>query len=245
MTFVKLTLNEFRISLRDPLYAFFTVLFPVLLIVILGNVPPMREPVPGIEGLRIIDLYAGIVIGMSIAIIGLQGMPSVLATYRERGILRRLATTPVGPTMLLGAQLVMNLITVCVAGVLVLAVSNLMFDVPLPEAPLTFVLAILLSCSGAFAIGLLLAALAPTGKTANAIGTVLFFPFMFAAGLWVPREVMPDLLRQIGDYTPLAAGQNLMTDALTGQSPSLHSVTVLLGYLVICGAAAVKLFRWE
>jgi ABC-2 type transport system permease protein len=68
---------------------------------------------------------------------------------------------------------------------------------------------------------------------------------MFFAGLWAPREFMPEVLQRIGDFTPLAAGQDMMTDALTGQSPAVLSVTVLLGYLVICGAAAVKFFRWE
>jgi ABC-2 type transport system permease protein len=243
--FAKLTLNELRISLREPLYVFFTVLFPILLIVILGNVSVMEEVVEGTDGLRVIDLYAGVVIGMSTAIIGFQGMPSVLATYRERGILRRLATTPVRPFMLLGAQVVMNLITVLVTAVLVFTVASLAFDVPLPQAPLTFLLAILLSCAGSFALGLLLAALSPSGKTANAIGTFLFFPLMFLAGLWAPREVMPGWVQQVGDYTPIAAGHELLTGSLTGQSPSLLSVTVLVGYLVVCGAAAVKLFRWE
>ncbi|GIF39821.1 ABC transporter permease [Actinoplanes xinjiangensis] len=243
--FTKLTLTEFRLTLRDPLYAFFTLLFPVLLVLILGNVPTMKEAPPELGGLRVIDLYAGLALGLAIGIIGLQGLPSVLATYRERGILRRLATTPAPPVTLLAAQLVMNLVTVLVSMVLVYTVAILAFDVPFPENPALFLLAVLLNCAGAFSLGLLLAAVAPTGKTANAIGTFLFFPLMFFAGLWVPRELMPEILRRIGDFTPLAAGQDLMTDALMGQSPALLSITVLVGYLVICGAAAIKLFRWE
>ncbi|GGN83582.1 transport permease protein [Actinoplanes lobatus] len=243
--FIKLTLSEFRLTLREPLYVFFTLLFPLLLITILGNVPTMQETPPELGGLRVIDVYAGAALGLAIGIIGLQGLPAVLATYRERGILRRLATTPVRPTLLLAAQLAMNLATVLVSAVLVYTVAHLAFDVPIPKSPLTLLLAILLNCSGAFAIGLLLAALAPTGKTANAIGTFLFFPMMFLAGLWAPRALMPEVLRRIGDFTPFAAGQDLMNGALTGQSPEWLSITVLIGYLVICGAAAVKFFRWE
>jgi ABC-2 type transport system permease protein len=243
--FTRLTLTEMRLTLREPLYAFFTLLFPVLLVVILGNVPTMKEAPPELGGLRVIDLYAGLALGLAIGIIGLQGIPSVLATYRERGILRRLATTPAPPAALLVAQLVMNLVTVLLSMVLVYTVAILAFGVPIPENPALFLLAVVLNCAGAFSLGLLLAALAPTGKAANAIGTFLFFPLMFFAGLWVPRDLMPDVLRQIGDFTPLAAGQDLMTDALTGQSPEVLSITVLLGYLVICGAAAVKFFRWE
>ncbi|MEV0898587.1 ABC transporter permease [Actinoplanes sp. NPDC049802] len=243
--FTKLTVSEFKLTLRDPLYAFFTLLLPVMLLAILGNVDSMREAPPELGGLRVIDLYAGLALSLSIAIIGLQGMPGVLAGYRERGILRRLATTPVRPGLLLGAQLMMNLITVLVTTLLVYTTAMLGFGVPFPESPATFVLAVLLSSSGAFALGLLLSALAPSGKAANAIGTVLFFPMMFLAGLWGPRELMPEWVRQIGDFTPLAAGQDLMSDALLGRSPSMLSITVLLGYLVVCGAAAIKFFRWE
>ncbi|WP_430780115.1 ABC transporter permease [Actinoplanes sp. G11-F43] len=243
--FTKLTLTEARLTVREPVYGFFTLLFPVLLVLILGNVPSMEETPPELGGLRVIDLYAGLALGLAIGIIGLQGLPSVLATYRERGILRRLATTPAPPAALLAAQLVMNLITVLISMVLVYAVAIAVFGVPFPANPALFVLAVVLNCAGAFSLGLLLAALAPSGKTANAIGTFLFFPLMFFAGLWVPRDLMPDILRQIGDFTPLAAGQDLMTDALLGRSPELLSITVLVGYLVVCGAAAVKLFRWE
>ncbi|GAA1592547.1 ABC transporter permease [Actinoplanes couchii] len=243
--FAKLTLTEIRLTLREPVYAFFTLLFPVLLVTILGNVPDMKEAPPELGGLRVIDLYAGLALGLAIGIVGLQGLPSVLATYRERGILRRLATTPAPPAALLAAQLVMNLLTMLLSMVLVYTVAIVAFDVPFPANPALFLLAVLLNCAGAFSLGLLLSALAPTGKTANAIGTFLFFPMMFFAGLWVPRELMPEILARIGDFTPLAAGQDLMTDALMGQSPGVLSITVLVGYLVVCGAAAVKLFRWE
>ena len=243
--FTRLVVNEFRVALREPLYAFFTLLFPLALVSILGLIPSFREPTPDLGGLRVIDVYAGITVTLTIAILGLQSMPAGLATYREKGILRRLATTPVQPALLLGAQLVMCLVTVLASTVMVYTVAGLAYDVPIPERPVGFLLAVMLSTAGVFAIGLLLAALAPSGKTANAFGTLLFFPLMFFAGLWTPREVMPAVVQRIGDFTPLGAGERLMHDAATGQWPNLLSVTVLVAYLVVFGAAATKFFRWE
>ncbi|WP_229069875.1 ABC transporter permease [Actinoplanes sp. DH11] len=243
--FRKLVAAEFRTALREPLYLFFTVIFPVVLIGILGAVPSFREPSDDLGGLRVIDVYAGIVIALSIGMMGLQGMPTVLATYREKGILRRLATTPVKPVALLGAQLTAALITVLVSGVLVFAFAGTVYGVPMPESPVAFVLAVVLATLGVFSIGLVIAALAPSGKAANSIGLLLFFPLMFFAGLWAPRQVMPEVLRRVSDYTPLGAGERLMHEAMTGHWPNLLSVTVLLGYLLVFGAVAAKYFRWE
>jgi ABC-2 type transport system permease protein len=243
--FVKLTRSELRLALREPMFAFFTLLFPTILVIILGSIPDFREPSADLGGGRVIDLYVGIAVVLVLAMLGLQGMPAVLATYRERGILRRLATTPVGPARLLAAQLTMCLLTAVVSASLVLTVGRLAFDVPLPAQFPAFVLSFLISAVGVFAIGLLIAALVPTGKTGNAIGTLLFFPSMFFAGLWAPREVMPPAIQRIGDFTPLGAGERALHEATTGHWPNLLSITVLVAYVVVFGVAAAKLFRWE
>jgi ABC-2 type transport system permease protein len=117
--------------------------------------------------------------------------------------------------------------------------------VPLPANFAGFVVAFLLAALGVFAIGLFIAALAPTGKAANSIGTLLFFPSMFFAGLWTPREVFPHVLQRIGDFTPLGAGEVALHSAATGHWPSLLSATVLVGYLAVFGLGAARLFRWS
>lgn len=243
--FVKLTRNELRLFLREPLVVFFSLFFPTILVVILGSIPTFRDPDPAIGGETVISIYVGIALALSLAMLGLQFVPAVLALYRERGILRRLATTPVRPVALLGAQLVSAILTALVSAALVLTVGRIVFDVQLPHQFAGFVLAYVLSAAGVFAIGLLIAALVPTGKAANAAGTLLFFPSMFFAGLWTPREVMPRVVQRIGDFTPLGAGERALHDAATGHWPSLLPVVVLVAYVVVFGAAAAKLFRWE
>jgi ABC-2 type transport system permease protein len=243
--FTKLTVTELRLLMREPLAAFFSLLFPTILVVILGSIPAFREPSPDLGGARVIDLYVGIAVALTLAMLGLQVTPAVLATYREKGILRRLATTPVRPLLLLAAQMASALITAVVSSGLALAVGRIAFDVPLPSQFAAFVLAYLLAAVGVFAIGLFIAAVAPTGKAGNAIGTLLFFPSMFFAGLWTPREVMPGVLQRIGDFTPLGAGERALHDAMTGHWPNLLSATVLVGYLVVFGLASARLFRWS
>ena len=243
--FTKLTVTELRLLGREPLAAFFSLLFPTVLVVILGSIPSFREPSADLGGARVIDLYVGIAAVLSLATLGLQVVPTVLANYREKGILRRLATTPVRPLMLLSAQLAAALLVAVVAAALAIAVGRIGFDVALPAQFAAFVLGYLLAALGVFAIGLFIAAVAPSGKAGNSIGTLLFFPSMFFAGLWTPREVMPEALQRVGDFTPLGAGERALHDAMTGHWPSLLSATVLVGYLAVFGFGAARLFRWS
>lgn len=243
--FGKLTLSELKLLAREPVPAFFSLFFPTILVVILGSIPAFREPAESIGGGRYIDIYVGIAVALTLAMLGLQVTPAVLAAYREKGILKRLATTPARPALLLAAQLAAALLTAVVSSALAIAVGRIAFDVPLAGNFPGFVLAFLLAALGVFAIGLFIAALAPTGKAGNAIGTLLFFPSMFFAGLWTPREIFPAALQRVGDFTPLGAGERALHDAMAGHWPSLLSATVLVGYLAVFGFASARLFRWS
>lgn len=243
--FAALTRTEGRLFLREPVGVFFTVLFPSLLVGILGAVPSFREPADDLGGLRVIDLYVPIAVALSLAMVALSALPTVLAGYRERGVLRRMSTTPVPPWMLLAAQLVVGLVTAVVALILVTVLARVAFDVPLPGQIAGFVVAFLLAAAALFAIGLFVSALVPNGKAGNAVGTLLFFPLMFFAGLWLPRASMPGALRRVSDITPLGAGVQALQDATHGSWPQPLHLAVLAGYLVIFGAAAATWFRWE
>ena len=243
--FGKLTLSELRLFLREPQLVFFALAFPSLLIIILGSIPSFREPIDTLNGLRVIDLYVPVAVALILAMLALQTTPLVLATYRERGVLRRLATTPARPVALLGAQLVLSMLLAIVSGTLVLAIGRIAFGVRLPEHFAAFVLAFLLTAAAVFAMGLFIASVVSTGKAANSIGTLLFFPSMFFAGLWTPREVMPAILQRIGDFTPLGAGERALHEAATGHWPAPISLIVLMAYALGFGIVAARLFRWE
>ncbi|MEV4619585.1 ABC transporter permease [Asanoa sp. NPDC049573] len=242
---LRLTRTELRLNLREPVPAFLSLLAPTILVVVLGSVPALREPSPDLGGRRVIDAYVGIAVALSLAMVALQVMPMVLATYRERGILRRFATTPVSPLVVLSAQVLAALATAVTATLLAVAVGRIGYGVPLPADPVAFVVAFLLCAAGVFAIGLLVAAVAPTGRAGNSIGTVLFFPLMFFAGLWTPRELLPGILARIGDFTALGAGERALHEASAGNWPNLLSVTVLVAHVAVFGLAAARLFRWR
>jgi ABC-2 type transport system permease protein len=241
----RLTLTETKLFFREPLAAFFVLLFPPVLLVVLGSIPSFRESSPDLGGQRVIDLYVPIVVALAIAMTALSGLPQTLAGYRERGVLRRMRTTPVKPGWLLGAQLLLCTGASVVVMLVLQAIGHAAFDVPLPRQFGGYLLGYVLSAVSMLALGLLVAALAPSGKGAGSIGTLLFFPVLFFAGLWAPRETMPDVLRRISDFTPLGAGVQSLQDATAGHWPQLLHLAVMAGWTIVAGGLAARYFRWE
>jgi ABC-2 type transport system permease protein len=165
-------------------------------------------------------------------------------SYRERGVLRRMFTTPVKPRTLLAAQILLNLAVqaATVALIVILAVGA--FGATIGQ-PLGFIIAFVTTAAAVSAVGLLVAAVCFTGKAANAVGAVLFFVLMFFAGLWIPRATMPAALRDISNFTPVGAGGQAIQSAAAGNWAPWWYFAVLAGYIVVCGALAIRLFRWE
>ena len=127
-----LTRNEFRLLRREPLYLFWGLVFPVILLVVLGSIPAFREVSADLGGVTLIATYTPVIVVLSMAFTSVAGLPTVVGTYRERLILKRLATTPVGSARLLAALMVQNLVTTLGMTALVLLVARLAFGVALP-----------------------------------------------------------------------------------------------------------------
>jgi ABC-2 type transport system permease protein len=108
-----------------------------------------------------------------------------------------------------------------------------------------FVVAFTLGAAALFAVGLVIAAVAPTARAANAIGMVVFFPSLFLAGAWLPKYEMPAWLSRIGDLSPLGAFRESVQDAWVGTTPDPVHLVALAVVAVVAGTAAAKLFRWE
>jgi ABC-2 type transport system permease protein len=180
---------------------------------------------------------------ISVGTLGIQTLPIRLATYREKGVLRRLSTTPAHPLRLLAAQLVIYLVTAVIGLILLVAVARVAFDVPLPQDPIGYVVAFLLGMSSLYAIGLVVAAVAPSSRAATAVAIPMFFVVMFLGGVYLPRVFLPDILVRIGDFTP--PGVQSLQDTWMGTAPELAPLVGMALLTALLGTLAVRLFRWQ
>ncbi|MBV9452428.1 MAG: ABC transporter permease [Streptosporangiaceae bacterium] len=218
---------------------------PVILMLIFGSIPAFRKAETSLHGLTLLDVYLPVLVAMSMNNLGMFGLPPVLAGYREGGILRRLSTTPLPPSWVLGAQLVINFCEAVASIVIVLVLGVAVFNLRAPQNPGAFVLSVLLTIAALFSIGLWIAAVARTYKAANLISSAFFYPLLFFAGLWVPQPEMPAALRHVSDFTPLGASVQALQSAVEGPFPPASSLLVMAGYALVFGFVAVRTFKWE
>jgi ABC-2 type transport system permease protein len=238
-----LTLAELKLAMRDRL-APIGVALPVVLLIILGFIPTFRHPQASFGGYSTFDIYVPIVILLSMALLTL-GVPAVLTGYRERGILRRLRTTPAGAVRVLAAQLLVNLVLVVISVTLVLLVARFGYGVFLPRQFAGFVLSVLLTLAALLALGLFIAALAPSTRGSQVIGGLLLYPMLFFSGLWYPVPLMSPVLQHISRATPLGAAWEAMASAAVGHWPPAAPLATLAGYAIAASLAAARWFRWE
>ena len=243
--FGKVLLNEARLTWRLPVGMIGGVGIPMVLLVIFGSLPKFHTTMPGLGGLTLFDLYMPVIMVLGLAALALWGLPGPLVSYREQGILRRLSTTPVPPSWLLAAQATVQT-CIAVAGLaLVVGTSMVAFGSPAPKSPAGLVLSCALAIAGLFPMGLLIASVARTPNAASVIGRLAFFPLMFFAGLWLPRALMPAVLLNVSNYTPLGAAVQAIQDSVLSGFPPAAPLLVLAAYALILGFVARRCFRWE
>jgi ABC-2 type transport system permease protein len=103
-----------------------------------------------------------------------------------------------------------------------------------------------LSAAAMFGLGMVIASLAKSEQSALIIANLIYFPMIFLTGATVPLEIMPDVMRRISEALPLTYAVDALKWAWNGGGdvPAL-ALGVLAGTLVVSGAFAAWLFRWE
>ena len=243
--FSRLAYVETKLFLREKAAAISVFGLPVALVIGFGLIPGFGDPQKSLSGQIGTEYIAAISVAIVLATLGLNGVPMVVGQYRQRGILRRLGVTPVRPLTMLLADLMVWAAAAILSVALVIAVARLAYHVPAPAAAGWFVLSVLLGIAALFALGMLVAAAAPTARSAAGLGWLLFFPNMFLAGVYFPAEEMSPVMRQIGNLTPLGSALHAIRDSWMGLDPRPEYLGIMAAYAVIAAAVAARFFRWE
>jgi ABC-2 type transport system permease protein len=232
---LRLAVTELKLFVREPMVLTFVFAFPVLTVLILGGV--FDEDDPNFEGALPSDYYVAAYIGVVIAAIGLVMLPVHLATYRERGVLRRFDVSRYPRWALPAAWILVAMVITIVAVAVLLVTGLLVYGLPEPDDPFGVVMGILLGALAFISIGIALGMVMPSARSAQGLGMLLFFPFFLLGGAGPPPDAMGDPMSSIANVVPLThVVRSIQEPWLDLGSPTGH--IVVLAVLVALATAA-------
>ncbi|MFC1555489.1 ABC transporter permease [candidate division KSB1 bacterium] len=244
--FVQLTKSEFKLFIREPFATFFTLVFPLFLLIVFGSIFG-NDPSSLFNDFGYVDFAIPSLSALIIASSGLMTLTTYIANYREKGILRRMQASPVRPFVLLFAQIVVILgMTLAGMGILI-AAGIVFYDIRFAGDVFSLIAAFGYGSFSFFAIGFVIAGVLPTARTAHIVSMALFYPIIFLSGATIPVEIFPASVQYVAEIIPLTHVVSLLKGVWTGQPWSAHiKELVILGIIAIaCIGISAKTFKWE
>lgn len=232
----RLVQAELKLMMRDPLVLTFVVAFPIVTMLIIGGAFG-TQPDQAFDYVNPAHWYVASYLTVVIAAMGLVMLPVHLASYRERGVLRRFAAAGFPRWSFPISQLIVGLATTTVSCALLLVVAAPVYGIPPMHAWWRVTAALALGSIAFVSLGVVLGSVLPSARSAQAVGLLIFFPsFLLGAG-GPPPHVMGSVVRQVAGPLPLT----LLTNAVREPWLGLGSATGSLAAVAALAVAATVL----
>jgi ABC-2 type transport system permease protein len=243
----RLTWLETKIFAREPLGLIGTVAVPVVVFVVLGRLLGDRVASGRQEIDRFVRADLPVLAALLMTFSAVLSLITIVAIYREGGILKRLRATPLRPATILTAHVLVKLFFTAVTLVLMALAGRRYYPVAVVVPWLTFLPALLLSTVSILSLGFVIASLVPTARFAQPIGTLIFYPMLGVSGLFVPVEALPGALQAVARVLPVTYAASLLRGMWLGDAWSAHwgDVGGLVAVFLVCVAVSARVFRWE
>ncbi len=242
--FVREVANQQRLFWRSRESAFFTFLLPIILLLLLGSAygDSIEEGVKGAT-----YLLAGL-LGYGIVATAFAGLAITLVVRRETGILKRVRGTPLPTHTYLAAVIVSTLVTIALETIAQLLVGVYVIGASWPEAPGSFVVAVLIGAAAFAALGLAITGAVRSAEGSSAIVNAIYLPMTFLSGAFFSQHDMPRFLEAIGNVLPLTYLLRLLRDEFVsgkGLGSSPGAIAVVLAWGAVGLLLAFRMFKWE
>jgi ABC-2 type transport system permease protein len=222
----------------------------VLGVVNLGGKAPLVVASPQTvqtENLNFISYFVPSMLGLSVMQVGIFAAIPLVAD-REKGILKRLAATPLRRWQLVGSNVMMRLLIALTQTIIIVAVGSLAFGVEIVGSMVLTFAIVVLGAVTFLALGYVIASFATTEDSANGMTSMIQFPMMFLSGAFFQIDQMPQFLQIIARVIPLTYLADALRQVMVGGAPFAPlwlCFAVLGAWLVVCFGIASWKFRWQ
>lgn len=245
---------EVRGYFRRPDEMFFTFLFPIVMLAIFSTAFSRMEL--GL-GLTAAGYYLPAMLAAGILTSGLQNLGTDIATEHFDGTLKRLAGTPLRPASYFIGKIGQVLVTGLLQAGLLLVLGHFVFKVDLPTDGsrwLTFAWLLLGGLITSALLGIAIAQLPRSAKSASAVISPIVLVLQFISGVYLPFSQLPAWLQTLAAVFPVkwvAQGMRsvFLPDPLAVMEPgaawNLGGVAISLAVWLVVGLVVARLtFRW-
>jgi ABC-type multidrug transport system permease subunit len=238
--FVTLTRTRMQLALRNRMFFFFSVVFPLVMFFLYAGVFAKGHP-------RLVSYFLGPVIAFNV-MGSFWGLSVALVMFREQGILRRFHIAPVTAADMLAssvfANFVLTLPTVC----LELFLSWAIFHVPSFGNLLSLAIFVIVGTVSFASLGLVVASVTNTMQETQVINQLIWLPLIFLSGATLPLPYLPKTVQDVALFLPATYLVSGLQGALYSSLPIwklLIQISSLLIWALLTFFFATQLFRWE
>jgi ABC-2 type transport system permease protein len=171
----------------------------------MSGIPPFIKPVEKsilAKKYRFIEFFIPGIIAMAVMTLSLFGTVDSDTELLQKGIIRKLSTTPITRTDWILSNILYQFILAIISAIAILLVGYSVFTVSL-HVDLWLPVFILLDVFAFVGIGMILTRFAREAQSAASAANAISFPMMFLSGSFFPIELMPGFLQKFAKILPL------------------------------------------
>ena len=228
---------------RNPQSAFFTFVFPVVIITIFGALFGGVNPSSYFDGLSAMQYYLPTIAAVSVLGSCYSQLAIVLSIRRQNGILKRVRATPL-PAWAYFLGLLAHCVMVSVLDVALIVGVGRLYGVPVPSHWLALAAALAGGAASFCALGVAVASLIRNAEAAPAVVQLAAFPLVFISGTYMP--IHSDLLNRISGALPVRPFNEALLGPLARHAGlDWRNLGVLLAWGAAGALVAIRRFRWD
>ena len=253
MSALALVAHQFRFDQktfwRNPASVFFTVMFPVVLLLIFATVFG-DETVDVNGGVETTTYYVPAIITLSVIAATMQTLAMSLVIAREDGRLKRGRGTPMPPWVFIAGRIGNSIVVALIMMALIAAIGRVLYGVELPWDRLPAIVVTLVAGAAAFCcLGIALTAAIPSQDAAAPIVNALLLPLYFLSGVFIPSDQLPSGVIHFADAFPVrhffeAVFNAYVPAAGGGAGIEWGNLAIVAAWGVAGLLIATRFFRW-
>jgi ABC-2 type transport system permease protein len=250
MSGAALVLHQFRYDQksfwRNPPAVFFTVMFPVILLLIFATIFG-DDTVPVLGGLKTTTYYVPAIITMSVISATMQNLAMTLTIQREEGRLKRDRGTPMPPWVFISGRVGNAIVVAAIMLALLALIGRVLYGVGIPWGRLPAILVTLAVGAAAFCcLGIALTAAIPSEDAAAPIVNAILLPLYFLSGVFIPESEIHGWILDFASVFPVRHFFEAFLSAYipTGAGFEWGHLAVVAAWGALGLLLAVRYFRW-